>query len=71
MLPGAARDEFEVIPNAATYPPRAKSAFGSGDRDNCNLDSQPFRILHQGRFSASYHAIFGELPSTTLARRLR
>ena len=30
-----------------------------------------FGFWHQGRFSASYHAIFGELPSTTLARRLR
>jgi AraC-like DNA-binding protein len=30
-----------------------------------------FGYWHLGRFSASYHAIFGELPSTTLARRLR
>jgi AraC-like DNA-binding protein len=30
-----------------------------------------FGFWHLGHFSASYHAIFGELPSTTLARRLR
>jgi AraC-like DNA-binding protein len=30
-----------------------------------------FGFWHLGRFSAGYHAIFGEFPSTTLERRLR